>query len=461
MKNPLRRGRSVWVVLSGILLLAGAVAKSAPLQASAGLSAGVDHGGSSKETVPVASAPTKDEFRENYFFGDWLGLRPLLASRGINLQVLVINDPFGNVTGGKEKGFTDYNLLCVDLAADTEKMIGWHGGEFHIGFADNSGTSLSDSVVGNTFPIQLADVAPVGPRLTYLSYTQSLFEDKLSVRVGRLTINSVYDEEFAASPYFNAFSSVAFNLIPMGIFLNAPGAFGYPLSTWGARIKFEPAESFYAMAGCYNGDPRVKDANRYGLDFTFNGPPFVIGEVGYRRNPGKEAEGLPGNLKAGAYFNGGNAAEFGSGSTSRGRCGFYVLGDQSLVQWGDRAENRHLGIFGAFVCAPDQSVNEMPYFFDAGLVAYGPMECRAKDFIALGAAYGAFSSDLRSEQKSLQKTDPSVAVQSCEMTIELSYGCQVRPGLLVQPALQYIVNPGGDQSVPGALAIGANIVVSF
>lgn len=38
------------------------------------------------------------------------------------------------------------------------------------------------------------------------------------------------------------------------------------------------------MAGIYSGDPNVGLANRYGLDFTFNGPPFGIGEIGYRRN---------------------------------------------------------------------------------------------------------------------------------------------------------------------------------
>jgi porin len=124
------------------------------------------------------------------------------------------------------------------------------------------------------------------------------------------------------------------------------------------------------------------------------------------------------------------------------------------VRWGKRAENRHLGIFGAFVCAPDQNVNQMPFFFDAGMVAYGPMTSRPKDFLALGAAYGAFSRDLQGAPK-------PAPVQSYEMTLELSYGCQVRPGLLVQPALQYIVNPGGDPATPSALAVGANVVVSF
>src|SRR5262249_23095352 len=158
---------------------------------------------------------------------------------------------------------------------------------------------------------------------------------------------------------------------------NAPGAFGYPLTTWGARLKVEPTESFYVMAGCYNGDPAVKGGDRNGVDFTFRGPPFVIGEVGYRRNYGQDAAVLPGNVKLGPSSNGGGAAVSGSGlagqppETLQARYGFYILADQALVRWGDPAEKRHLGVFGAFTCAPDQRVNPVPYYFDAGLVAYG------------------------------------------------------------------------------------------
>ena len=60
------------------------------------------------------------------------------------------------------------------------------------------------------------------------------------------------------------------------------------------------------MVGCYNGDPELKEGDRHGVDFTLRGPPFVIGEVGYRRNYGTDAAGLPGNVKLGAYFNGGS-----------------------------------------------------------------------------------------------------------------------------------------------------------
>ena len=420
-----------------------------------------------RENFPSPIIHTGEDFREKYLFGDWLGARSALVDDGITPLALLITDPFVNATGGRRRGFSEYDLLALDLILDTDKLLGWRGGEFHVGFANNSGTSLSQRYVGNNFPIQLADVASANPRLTYLSYTQSLFDDKLSVRFGRLTINSVYGEEFAGSQYFKAFTSVGFDLVPLGIFLNAPGAFGYPLTTWGARVKFEPVESFYAMAGCYNGDPEAKEGDRFGVDFTLHGPPFVIGEVGYRRNYGKNATGLPGNVKLGAYFNGGSASVFDSGlagqssETAGGRYGFYIVGDQAILRWGDATEKRHLGAFAAFVCAPDQRVNQMPYFFDIGLVAYGFLPSRPRDFAGFGVAYGSYSGDLRRAEEFQALTNPATGVQRWEMTLEWTYGCTVKPGLLVQPSLQYIVNPGGNKAVSNALAIGVNVVVNF
>jgi porin len=420
-----------------------------------------------REPLPAPVVETSEDFREKYLFGDWLGERSQLAADGIKPLILFITDPFVNASGGRRRGFSEYDLLGLDLLLDTDRLLGWPGGEFRIGFANNSGTSLSRQYVGNNFPIQLADVASANPRLTYLSYTQSLCDDKLSVRFGRLTINSVYGEEFAGSQYFKAFTSVAFDLVPLGIFLNAPGAFGYPLTTWGARVKYEPIDSVYTMVGCYNGDPGVKEGDRNGVDFTLRGPAFVIGEIGYRRNYGKDAAGLAGNVKIGAYFNSGSAPVFDSGvagrpsETVQARYGFYVLGDQAIIRWGDPAQKRHLGAFAAFVCVPDQRVNAVPYFFDAGLVAYGFLPNRPRDFAGLGVAYGSYSGDLRRAEELQAATSPTVGVQTRELTVELNYGCSVRPGLLVQPSLQYLVNPAGNKTVPSALAIGLNVVLNF
>src|SRR6516225_5887445 len=245
--------------------------------------------------TPVADS--SQDFRDKYFLGDWAGARSKLADRGVKLAVLSIIDPFGNVTGGKMRGASDYNLIGFGALLDTDRLWGWHGGTIHVGYAVNFGTSLSKDYVGNSFPVQLADVADTHPRLTYLSYTQDAFEGKLSVRLGRLTINSVSHEEFLGSEYFKAFTSVGIDLVPLGLFLNAPGAFGYPDTTWGARIKFQPAKRFYTMVGAYNGDPALKDGGHHGLDFSMRGPIFLIGEAGFRRSDPKDPSSSSRNIK--------------------------------------------------------------------------------------------------------------------------------------------------------------------
>lgn len=204
---------------------------------------------------PHPSTP-RDDF-SRYLLGDWKGIRSKLAEQGVSVAALLIADPFGNVSGGVQRGAANYDLAAFGIVLHTDRLLGWQGGQFHVGFAETLGTSLSRQYVGNTFPIQLADVADPHPRLTYLSYTQLLWEDRLSIRLGRLTINSVSSEEFLGSRYFKAFTSVGIDLVPLGLFLNAPGAFGYPDTTWGARIKFQPVKNFYAMVGAYNGDPTL------------------------------------------------------------------------------------------------------------------------------------------------------------------------------------------------------------
>ena len=410
-------------------------------------------------------AQTSETFHEKYLLGDWLGIRSKLKDRGITLALLYIGDPFGDVTGGQRLGASDYNLVGLGAIFGTKEFLGWNGGSFHVGFAVNFGTSISQSYVGNTFPVQLADVADAHPRLTYLSYTQSLFEDKLSVRVGRTTINSVSSEEFLGSEYFKAFTSVGVDLVPLGIFLNAPGGFGYPDTTWGARIRFQPVKRFYTMLGAYNGDPRLKDGGRHGVDFSMRGPLFLIGEFAFRRNYQPDSAGRSGNLKIGGYYNGGTSQSFGSGQnglpskTVQGRYGLYVVGDQVLVRWGESAEDRHLGVFGAFTAAPDSRVNRVPYFFNTGLVLYAPFHGRAKDLAGFAVVYGGYSDNL--QRAEMREANPSMAIQRFEMALEWNYGLAIRPGLLLQPDVQYLIHPNGTTRISNALAIGINIVANF
>ena len=136
-----------------------------------------------------------------------------------------------------------------------------------------------------------------------------------------------------------------------------------------------------------------------------------------------------------------------------------MVGDRVLWRWGDSEQRRHLGAFGAFTFAPDQSVNKLPYFFDTGLVAYGPFRRRPKDFAGFAVVYGSYSRDLRRAEE-LQPS-LSIGVQQFEMALEWNYGVVIKPGLLFQPDVQYLVHPNGTRTIPNAFTIGANIVVNW
>jgi carbohydrate-selective porin OprB len=63
-----------------------------------------------KPPYPTPISKESQEFNEKYLLGDWFGARTELANLGIEPTVLFIVDPFGNVTGGRQRGLTQFNF---------------------------------------------------------------------------------------------------------------------------------------------------------------------------------------------------------------------------------------------------------------------------------------------------------------------------------------------------------------
>jgi porin len=438
---------------------------------------------------PSGDAVSVSSLDGQYALGSWGGLRTELGRKGVVPTILLISDPFGNLHGGEQRGAAAYNLFGVDFRIDTGPLTGWKGGQFDIGGAVNFGTSLSRSYIGNSFQVQLADCAGAQPRLTYLSFTQTLLEDRMSFRVGRLTLNSVYGEEFMGSEYFKSFASIGFDLIPEGVFFNVPGAAGYPRTTWGTRLRYSPTKRFYAQAGAYNADKHQLDGSQHGVNFSMRGPLFAIGEVGFRRFAQDDDLKPTRNIKAGGFYTGGTQYTVSNGALEavHGLYGFYALGDQQvwrlkppsgmptaeaeLSRWGDAERQRHVGVFASVIVVPEPRTNIMPYFFNVGAMSYGLSSQRPRDFFGLGFAHGSNSRGPISTPPVSSTEHSPLPVPPNEQTLELTYGFALRPGILLQPSLQYIFHPKGIASipnalppgatVPNALALGVNIVISF
>ena len=130
-----------------------------------------------------------------------------------------------------------------------------------------------------------------------------------------------------------------------------------------------------------------------------------------------------------------------------------------------------MGVFASVVVVPEPRTNIMPYFFNVGAMSYGLSSQRPRDFFGLGFAYGSYSRSPVSIPPVSSTERIPLPVPPNEQTLELTYGFALRPGILLQPSLQYIVHPKGIASipnalppgakVPNALALGINTVISF
>src|SRR5262249_7005859 len=149
-------------------------------------------------------------------------------------------------------------------------------------------------------------------------------------------------------------------------------------------------------------------------------------------------------------------------TSSRGNWGIYGQFDQVLVRFGGPGSVRGLGVMASVLVSPDQSVSQLPVFFDAAVVLRGLVAQRPIDVLGLGIVYGHFSSDLQDSQRREQQVDPSVGVQDHEIALELTYRLAfLRGALFVQPDFQYIVQPGGTGQISDAFVAGLQAGVNF
>jgi porin len=408
-------------------------------------------------TRSLAPLPFQLVLPREHLLGDWYGTRTWLEDRGITPTLTFVTDSLGNPTGGMEQGFTTANNLGIDLNFDLEKLCGLEGGSFLISMSYRFGGSLSANYIHNVFTVQQVFGGETFHFIN-MAYLQKLFDDRVEVRLGRIATG----DDFLVSPYNYVFVQNGFDGNPVGIFFNSPGMSAYPNDTWGALVKVRPTARTYIMGGVYNGDPSIRANDKHGVDFSMDGPVFVIGEVAYQPNSMPGDRGLIGNYKAGFWYDNSLYSDFNNGAVNRGNWGFYGMFDQVLVRFEEPANHRGFGVAGSFLASPDQSISQMPYFFTAALVTRGIIPARPRDIVGLGFVYGHFSNDLQDSQQRAQQLDPNVGVQSHETVLELTYRLALlKSALYLQPDLQYVFRPGGTGRISDALVLGAQVAVNF
>jgi porin len=377
--------------------------------------------------------------------GDWFGFRDRLAVWGITPTASYATDLLANPVGGLRRGAAYAGDLNVTVDVDLAKLAGIPGLSGQVAGSWSTGTDLSQDI-GNFFQVaQYFEGDQL--RLYTLFLRQTLLEGRLDLKAGRFATG----DDFLASPIGVSLVNEALNPVIFAVQANVPGVTAYPNATWGGRVFAQPIEPVTLAAGAFYSDPFLDQRTASGTEFGIDSRAgyFAIGEATFRVGAGEGARMLPGRYRLGGYYDSNLYAPVADpgGPQTRGNYGFFFMGEQMLAREGGRETDEGLTLFWAFVYAPVQRINPLPYFAATGLSYRGLLPTRRADTAALAVYYGGFSRDLPG--------------QTYEVVLEATYAIAVTPWLTVLPDMQYVINPGGRSSTSNALVVGVQIAVQF
>lgn len=389
--------------------------------------------------------------------GEWLSAQPFFYENGLTLSGGYTAEVWGNVAGGLDTGAVYTGLLDFGAEIDLGELLGWQGASVSTTWLWISGQDASVELVGDIFTVSnIAGFETL--RMLELWFQQVFFDDKLSLRVGQITA----DSEFFISDYAGLFINGTFGW-PAVAYMNLPaGGPGYPMGAPGVRLAISPVQWLTFQSAAFQGNVFAQDVNRHGFDWRLDaavGYTF-FNEAQFRWNHRAEENGLPGFVKLGAWFQSGAQADPLADSTDGGNAGYYAVMDQMLFR--ERGEpgasekcDEGLGWFQRIAfAAPDRNIVDL--YFDTGLTYKGLIPRRNNDTLGLAFGYAQLSNGARG-----WLADEGASPVGAEMELEFTYQAAITPWFVVQPDLQYVINPGATSDVGNALVVGCRVSITI
>jgi carbohydrate-selective porin OprB len=139
-----------------------------------------------------------------------------------------------------------------------------------------------------------------------------------------------------------------------------------------------------------------------------------------------------------------------AGVYERDDTGLYISCDQMLAKENDEPEDwQGLGTFLRYGYA-DGKRNDITNFWSFGFSYQGIFEGRDDDVLGFGYAHGTFS-----DLANVTYTD------DYEAAMEMFYNAAITEYLNISPSIQYIMNPGGNETVSDAVVLGVRAQFIF
>ena len=359
--------------------------------------------------------------------GDWWDVRSTWQDAGVDLQASLVYDVVSNLAGGIRTGTTDPYLFNAQIEFDLETLFGLEGAEFFALGQIAGGGNPSVEFVGDYQGVDNNAIVGSLGQLSQIWYRQRLFDDRMSVQLGKLDFLASFASPSVSATFIN--NGLDY---PSTLNVSSPT---FPNQAFGILVEGSPIDGLELKAGLYDGsNPPAIGAPSSGTGglgpatfFDNVAGYFAIGEA----KLSWKAEGRPGALAAGGWGHTGEFPSF-SGGRASGTHGAYAYLQQAMwLADEDAPDGAGISIF-AIASVGEASTNPVRWSLSGGLSWRGPIPSRPDDQFGIGVAYARFTDE------------GSFFPRPGECAIEAFYSVQVTPWLSIQPDLQYVIDPGGD-----------------
>lgn len=431
MLNNLKKVKIISLILISIPLLA---------------SAGDKLGNSSKADTSSANAPFDWVSSQFEKLDEDYGLKPKL-----HYEATVL----GNPSGGISRTVAYEHLLDFGMTFDLDKIAGLKGSSFVITARHGAGRNM-EPYIGNLFDVAEVDV-PHGVNLTGLYWQQSFAEDAVLLQVGRLNSSA-----FAKLPAFGLQVSGGVDGNPASLGMNSNFTSG-SRQTWGGRMLVKPEESYYLSGGLYQASNSIGKVSSTDFSIRRGDRLLFIAEAGWTpvfgeqdASPADKETGLNGHYTFGAYYSNLSRERFDLGGRVNDIYGFYLMGQQTVWRSQKNPDN-NLALWGGLTYAPQTEVAKMPLMGFAGFVWQGLVPGRNQDKLLGAVLVGSLSSDYADSVAGGTYGRPG----NTEVVLDFSYIIRLSQQVFIQPDIQYVMNPGGYNTIADTLVIGMQFGISF
>jgi porin len=371
-----------------------------------------------------------------------------LANYGIYFQARDLSEVLNNVSGGVKRGtsFEGYTAFGFDL--DMNRIAGIRGGSIHFVVDDLQGQPFS-AYSGSAFANNRI-FAGNGPafRLQEFSYEQSLFNNWVNVRLGRIPAYTQFD---GSELYCTFVTSLC--RTPAGYTFNR----GYPpylASSWAAVAQIRIAGPFYMNMAVYENEPILSTTNHggfpgpdWGLNYA-NGATIPV-QLGYRTT--LQDDQYPRAFAVGGFYNTGTYADpllntagqnrilFGGVSkTDVGASEVYIQAQQMVYR--PDASDRGLTLFGGANWATSGEPNIQRMIF-AGAYYKGLFAQRSNDTLGFSTTLINVNPRITERNNSILSKTTGGQASGAEIAYEVNYGFAIAPGMALKPFFQFISHP--------------------